>query len=190
MPTTNGVIVVPPDSTGKNLQTFSNTVSAQTVHAEAVVLVRTSDNTEIGTSGQPVRIDPTGTTAQPVTQSGAPWSDTLAPTTSGGLTTFFNGAVTNTAVAVKASAGQVYSWMLFNPSGAVAYLQVFNVAAAGVTVGTTAPLFSIPVQAGTQVPFSTDIGIAFGTAISVAATTTPTGSSAPGTAMVVNIFYA
>lgn len=62
----NNYVQVPPDSTGKKMQTFENTVSGNTVEAEAVVLVRSSDNTEIGTSGQALRIDPTGTTVQPV----------------------------------------------------------------------------------------------------------------------------
>lgn len=61
----NAFVQVAPDSTGKKMQTFENVVSANTVEAEAVVLVRSTDNTEIGTATQPVRIDPTGTTIQP-----------------------------------------------------------------------------------------------------------------------------
>src|SRR6185312_15858429 len=37
-----------------------------------VTLVRSSDNTEVGTSSQPVRIDPTGTTVQPVSAASLP----------------------------------------------------------------------------------------------------------------------
>lgn len=128
----NGFIQVPPDSTGKKLQTFENTVGLNTVEAEAVVLVdntganacnvngsgqlpvavgntpsvnqgtspwltRPTDgtnpitqtynantagaewiegvtlrkitagvSTELGSSGTPMRVDPTGTTTQPV----------------------------------------------------------------------------------------------------------------------------
>lgn len=58
-------VQVAPDSTGKKMQTFENTVSGNVVEAEAVTLVRSSDNSEVGTSSQPVRIDPTGTTVQP-----------------------------------------------------------------------------------------------------------------------------
>lgn len=67
----NQYVQVPPDSTGKKMQTFENTVSGQIVEAEAVTLVRSSDNTEVGTSGQPLRIDPTGTTAQPTNIHGS-----------------------------------------------------------------------------------------------------------------------
>src|SRR5271157_131821 len=62
----NNYVQVPPNSTGLKMQTFENTVSAQIVESEAVTLVRSSDNTEVGTSGQPLRVDPTGTTVQPV----------------------------------------------------------------------------------------------------------------------------
>jgi hypothetical protein len=62
----NAFIQVPPQSTGLKVQTFENTVGANVVESEAVTLVRSSDNTEVGTSGQPLRVDPTGTTTQPV----------------------------------------------------------------------------------------------------------------------------
>src|ERR1035437_6369553 len=60
----NGYVQVPPDSTGKKMQTFENTISAQVVESEAVVLTA-SAGTEIGTSGAPVRAASTGTTVQP-----------------------------------------------------------------------------------------------------------------------------
>jgi len=47
------------------MQTFENTVGANVVESEAITLVRSSDNTEVGTSAQPLRIDPVGTTIQP-----------------------------------------------------------------------------------------------------------------------------
>lgn len=62
----NQFVQVPPNSTGLKMQTFENTVGANTVESEAVTLVRSSDNTEIGTAAQPARIDPTGTTTQPI----------------------------------------------------------------------------------------------------------------------------
>jgi hypothetical protein len=62
----NQFIQVAPDSTGKKMQTFENTVGGNVVEAEAVTLVRSVDNTEVGVSAQPLRVDPTGTTVQPV----------------------------------------------------------------------------------------------------------------------------
>jgi hypothetical protein len=66
----NNYVQVPPNSTGVKMQTFENTVGGNVVDAEAVTLVRSSDNTEIGTSGQPLRVDPTGTTSQPTNLHG------------------------------------------------------------------------------------------------------------------------
>lgn len=66
----NSFVQVPTDSTGKKLQTFNNTVGTDSVHSEGVTVVRSSDNTEVGTSSQPLRTDPTGTTTQPVSDAG------------------------------------------------------------------------------------------------------------------------
>lgn len=68
----NNFVKVQPSATGTNLQTFENTVGGNVVDAEAVTLVRSSDNTEVGTAGQPVRVDPTGTTVQPISAASLP----------------------------------------------------------------------------------------------------------------------
>ena len=62
----NAYIQVPPQSTGLKVQTFENTVGGNIVESEAVTLVQSSDNTEVGVVGQPLRVDPTGTTTQPI----------------------------------------------------------------------------------------------------------------------------
>jgi hypothetical protein len=118
------------------------------------------------------------------------------PATQGGLSTF-NGtssdggtALTSTAQAVKASAGQLYGWFIYNPNDEVSYVNVYNVAAASVTVGTTNPLFHIPIPAGQGANVAFPFGIAFSTAISAAATKTAGSNTAPDTAMEVVLFYA
>jgi len=60
-------IQLPTDAanTGKKLQTWDNTIALNDVYAEATVLVD-STGIEKGTPSNPVRIDPTGTTVQPV----------------------------------------------------------------------------------------------------------------------------
>jgi hypothetical protein len=115
---------------------------------------------------------------------------------SGGLTCaswspkLLNG-LTNSATAVKTASGVLGGFYCINPSAASAYIQFFDVAtAAGVTVGTTVPKlsFGIPTLlvdgAG-----PTSVGIEFLAGIQVAATTTATGSSAPGVAVDCNVFY-
>ena len=109
------------------------------------------------------------------------------PVTSGGLSAA-TGALTNTATAVSASAGQVYGWFIYNPNNSVAYVQFYNVAAASVTVGTTSPVYSIGIPALSAANVF-GVGIAHSTAIAVAATTTRAGAVAPGTSLDYNVFY-
>ncbi len=102
---------------------------------------------------------------------------------------FFSSAVTN-PVTVKLSGGNLYGYHLYNPNAATCYLQVFNVLAPSVSLGTTQPVFSLPI--GTQPIAVGPSPLAFANftaAISVAATTTPFGGAVCATGMVVNLFY-
>jgi hypothetical protein len=109
--------------------------------------------------------------------------------TSGGWLVSSQTALTNTAVAVKGSAGQFGGYMIYNPNTSVAHVQVWNVAAGSVTVGTTAPTYVLSIPAASAANLELTCGVAHSTAIAVAATTTPTGSTAPTSALVAAIFY-
>jgi len=62
--------VAEPGTPTKQLQSYQNTVNSQTVQAEAVVQVDLNGvPVPRGTNAEPVRIDPTGTTTQPVSGS-------------------------------------------------------------------------------------------------------------------------
>jgi hypothetical protein len=122
------------------------------------------------------------------TPNSTPWLTTQTPATSGGLS--FKSAQTGaTATAIKASAGQLYGYDLYNNNSTQAYVQIFNVASGSVTLGTTVPdmVIVIPANGGRNVEYNN--GIAFSTAISYACTTTRTGSSAMANAIDVNFFY-
>lgn len=93
--------------------------------------------------------------------------------------------LTNAAVAVKASAGKVMNYDFFNPSAAIAYVQLFDKAQGGVVVGTDTPVLSIGVKAGDRA--HGQLNAAFNTAISAAATTGPVNGVAPATALVANL---
>lgn len=108
------------------------------------------------------------------------------PVTSGGLS-IKSASTGGTATSIKASAGQLYGYHLFNTTAAVAYVQIFNVASGSVTLGTTTPDISIGIPASGGVTVNFDKGIAFGTAISYACTTTRAGST--GATCDVNFFY-
>ena len=174
----NNSVKVQPSATGTNLQTFENTVSAVVVDAEAVVLVRSSDNTEIGTAAQPVRIDPVGTTVQPVSQSGAPWSVTINPATSGGTSDYHAVSAGSTNLGtIKASAGQLYGWNIYNNAAYPIYVKLFN-KASNPTLGTDVPVRTIGVQAGTETTFFNSLGMAFSIGIAVAITKVITDADA------------
>lgn len=110
---------------------------------------------------------------------------------------FFNAAVTNSAINVKAVPGNLYGFAIGNASvaAAICYLQVFNATAANVTLGTTVPALSIPVSPGSATSPGTialsfsNSPVPFNAAISVAATLTPTGSGACSPTLVVNILF-
>lgn len=98
----------------------------------------------------------------------------------GGGSTYRSVALTNTALAVKATAGTVSFLHVANleSMAVTCYVHLYNVAAASVIVGTTVPIWSMVLGAGTiqTVPFS--VPITFSAAIAAAATTTAGGSTA------------
>lgn len=99
-------------------------------------------------------------------------------------------ALTNTAQAIKASAGKLGGWYIYNPNSSAVYIPIYNVAAGSVTVGTTNPqmVLCIPATSAANVEFA--MGIPFTNAgFSAAATTTGGGSTAPTTALEANFFY-
>lgn len=114
---------------------------------------------------------------------------TLPVGTSGTVSTYFNAALLATKQAVKASAGSLSAYHIQNPNTSDAWVQFFDLASAGVTVGTTVPTLSLWVPAGGALDTSLVEPATFATAITIAATTTATGSTAPSTGLVTNLLY-
>jgi hypothetical protein len=98
-------------------------------------------------------------------------------------------ALSTTVTAIKASAGGLYMLQCGNTNASEQYVQIFNVASGGVTLGTTTPTLSVPIGATTTGGFALSMPMTFGTAMSAAATTTATGSTAPGTALDCNVGF-
>ena len=116
----------------------------------------------------------------------------LSPQTSGGLSIFRSIDLDESEEAVKASAGQLFGFFLYNLATATRYIKFYNDTVANVTVGTTTPVLTIPLDAdqGATVEFTN--GIAFSTAITLAATTgvADNDTGAPGANEVIaNVFY-
>lgn len=118
--------------------------------------------------------------------------------TSGGTTLYKNIDVDESEDQVKGTAGQVYWIHAMNLSATAKFLKFYNATAASVTVGTTVPDLTFPLATqgdtnGAGFTLSIPNGIAFGTAITIAATTgvADNDSGAPGAnEVVVNLGYA
>jgi hypothetical protein len=121
---------------------------------------------------------------------------TVLPHTSGGLSIFRSIDIDETEEEIKASAGQLYFCHAINMVATTRYLKFYNATAANVTVGTTTPVMTFPVPpnstTGGGFVFSVPQGIAFSTAITVAATTglADNDTGAPGASdVIINIGY-
>ncbi len=89
---------------------------------------------------------------------------------------YFNVAVGGTVIEVVGHPVTVAFGVIQNPTGAVAYLQIFNKRAADVTLGTTTPNYVQPISPGDNDPVTG--GLLMTDALSIACTTTPTGAAA------------
>ncbi len=118
--------------------------------------------------------------------------------TSGGTTLYKNIDVDESEDAVKATPGQIYWIHAINLKATPLYLKFYNATVASVTVGTTVPDLTFPVPSqgdtnGSGFVLAIPNGIAFSTAITIAATTAvgDADSGAPdANELVVNIGYA
>jgi hypothetical protein len=90
---------------------------------------------------------------------------------------------------VKTTNGQFYGVYATNGDAAVRYLQIFNKPSTGVTLGTDTPYLVIPMAASASVLVDFDGGVWMETGISVACTTTATGSTGATAAATVNVVY-
>lgn len=120
----------------------------------------------------------------------------LDPQTGNGLSIFRSLDLDETEEEIKASAGSVYGWYIANTATSTRFVKFYNATAANVTVGSTTPVITIPIPGNTSDDIAANalgaMGIAFDTAITVAATTgvadADTGAPAAND-VIVNIFY-
>jgi len=114
----------------------------------------------------------------------------MASASDTGTTPYFNSSLSNTVTNVKTTGGRVYGYHIENPNTTKAYVQFFNRTAANVTLGTTTPTNSLMVPAGGALDTASFAPPwAYGVAVSIAATTTATGNTAPSSSLIVNIWY-
>lgn len=115
----------------------------------------------------------------------------LKALTTGGCTPWVSIDLDPTGQVVKASAGQVYSCQIFNHSSAVIYVKFYNKATAPDENDTPVKVLAIPPTDGGVAP-TFQMGVAFGTGISVRCTTGRANNSTADTTAgdcVANIDY-
>lgn len=120
---------------------------------------------------------------------GAPVYVTPTPSVGGGASYYSNTALSSTKQQISSAACTVTGWAVHNPAAATTYIQIWDLASASVTVGTTAPSWTLVLPAGATANMFDTGGVKHATGFTVAATTTATGSTAPATAAVVSFFY-
>lgn len=115
----------------------------------------------------------------------------------GGTSIFRSIDLDETEEEVKATAGTLYGVWFSNMATSTRFLKIYDATAANVTVGTTTPLITIAMPGNTSDDISGSlnaggIGINFGTAITMAATTgiADSDTGAPGAnEVIVNAFF-
>jgi hypothetical protein len=125
------------------------------------------------------------------TANSTPWLVTQSPATTGGLTVFHLASAASTnATNVKASAGQLYGYMVSNTSAAYTYLCFHNTA--GTPTAGASIFFKIGIPSGGAANVHWNSGIAFGTGIAITTVVNPADSDATAVAandQVINLFY-
>lgn len=96
---------------------------------------------------------------------------------------------TKTDIGTANTPGAVFGWYFYNSNAAVAYVQFFNTQASGVTLGTTPPVYSFGIPAGSAANVMNPMGIKHATAISIAITTTRAGSTGNSSTVDYNVYY-
>lgn len=106
-----------------------------------------------------------------------------------GYLTVRDADIDNTAQVCKTTGGRLYGYHIQNPNASDAWLQLYDVVAGSVTVGTTVPKLSLVVPANGAIEHIGAVPIEIETAITYAATTTAAGGTDPTTGLVGNFFY-
>lgn len=116
----------------------------------------------------------------------------LIPRTTGGLTTYhLVSAASTNATNVKASAGQLFGWFIYNNNAAMRKVAFHNTA--GTPTAGASIFFTLNIPGSGAANMPCDIGIAFSTGIAFTTVTdnTDAGATAVGSGdLTINLFYA
>lgn len=114
------------------------------------------------------------------------------PGTTNGLTIYRKlSAATTNGANVKASAGQLYGWYLYNANAATRYVKLYNTAGTP-SVGTDTPVMTLPIPPGGAANVLAEVGMPFATGIGIGITTGVADNDTGAVALnevVVQLFY-
>lgn len=114
-------------------------------------------------------------------------SKSIGPSDHGIVKVYHAAALTVKAELSASPPMLAYSFTVFNTTAAAAYLQVFDLASASVTLGTTTPRFALGIPASGSIFVEFEKPMLFTVGFVVAGTTTATGAT--GAALNVVIAY-
>lgn len=97
--------------------------------------------------------------------------------------------VTNAAENASAAGSWLVGGDIYNPGASVAYLQVFDSAAADVTLGSSTPVWTVAIPATSAREIDPPRPIQCLTRISYAVTATRTGAGAPASACTMTLVF-
>lgn len=141
-------------------------------------LVSTTNPLPVGDNGGSLTVDNAGTFAVQAAQSGTwtvqpgntanttAWLVSDTPVTSGGCSNYHVVAAASTNTAnIKASAGQVYGWAIFNAAAYNVYVKLHNTSGTPTAGSGVIKTIGVPAGGGNNIDLSK--GIAFGTGIGI-----------------------
>lgn len=141
-------------------------------------------------SAVPAGTNAIGTVTVQNSSASNPVFSQLVPGTTNGWTSVLLNGLSTTVTTIKSSTGKLAKVYCYNPNSSVAYVQVFNATPSNVTLGTSTPLGSYGIPATNAAGFAmSTLGENYSLAISVAATTTVKGLTAPSTAIDCSVSY-
>jgi hypothetical protein len=115
----------------------------------------------------------------------------LEPETTGGLSIFhLVSAATTNATNVKASAGQVYGWYIYNSNAAARKVAFHNTAGTPTAGASVSYAIVIPPSSAANVEYTTGIAFATGIAITTVTDLTDAGATAVAASdLIINVFF-
>lgn len=116
----------------------------------------------------------------------------VKPATSGGLSTFhLVSAASTNATNVKASAGQLFGWYIYNSNAAARKVAFHNTAGTPTAGASVVSAIVIPPTSAANVEFTNGIAFSTGIAITTVTDLTDAGATAVGASdLIINLYYA